>query len=242
MNIPPDLYGAFGKVQMFSSLNIKEIGEIVAKVSIKDYQKDDVILWEGDANPHMYLVLSGRVKVVQAIEDGRELIRAIHESGDLFGELSLMDSVTSPAEVVAMDRTSVAIIDRENFLKIIHTHHKVLNNLIQMFCTRLRNLWERAQIINFKSPEQRLNLLFHQLSADYGEQIEEGTLLNIRLTHQTLASMTGLCRETVTRALDALKRDKYIKIHKGDKKVILLPAFLKCRSALGVQMPHACQN
>ncbi|HMK60700.1 MAG TPA: Crp/Fnr family transcriptional regulator [Dissulfurispiraceae bacterium] len=242
MNNRPDLYQELGKMQIFSSLNRKEIGDIVDKVSIKEYQKDDVILWEGDANSYVYLVLSGRVKVVQAVEDGKELIRAIHGPGDSFGELSLLDCIASPAEVVAMEQTSVAIIDRENFLTIIHTHHKVLNNVLHMFCMRLRNLWERAQIINFKSPEQRLNLLFRQLSADYGEQIEEGTLLNIRLTHQTLAAMTGLCRETVTRALDTLKRDKYIKIHKGDKKVILLHSFLKCHSAISGHMPNMCQT
>jgi len=70
-------------------------------------------------------------------------------------------------------------------------------------------------------------MIFQQLSATHGEPVEEGTLLNIRLTHQTLASMTGLCRETVTRTLDALKKDKCIKVLRRDKKVILLPGFLK---------------
>lgn len=82
-------------------------------------------------------------------------------------------------------------------------------------------------MINFNKSEQRLSLLFQQLSTTHGEPVEGGTLLNIRLTHQTLASMIGLSRETVTRTLDAMQKDKCIKIQKGDRKVILLPGFLK---------------
>jgi CRP/FNR family transcriptional regulator len=215
------------KMQLFSSLNDAEIGEVVGKITVRNYRKDEVILLEGDTSSYMYLVLAGWVKVVQTTKDGKEIIRAIHAAGDSFGELSLLDYETSPADVVAMKDTSAAIISKDNFLKIIHTQEKVLDNLIRMFCMRLRYLWERVQMVNFKNSEQRLSMLFQQLSATHGEPIEGGILLNIRLTHQTLASMTGLCRETVTRTLDALKKDKCIKIQRGDRKVILLPGFLK---------------
>ncbi len=215
------------EMQMFSSLNDAEIGEVVGKIMVRNYRKDQVILLEGDTSSYIYLVMSGRVKVVQTTEDGKQIIRAIHAAGDSFGELSLLDRETSPAKVVAMKDTSAAIISKENFLKIIHTQEKVLDNLIQMFCMRLRYLWERVQMINFNKSEQRLSLLFQQLSTTHGEPVEGGTLLNIRLTHQTLASMIGLSRETVTRTLDAMQKDKCIKIQKGDRKVILLPGFLK---------------
>ena len=227
MNIVPGSFENLRRMQMFSSLTDAEIGEVVDKIVVRNYRKDEVILWEGDTSTHMYLVLSGRVKVVQSTEDGKEIIRAIHADGDSFGELALLDYETSPAEVVAMKDTSAGIISKENFLKIIHTQEKVLDNLIQMLCMRLRDSWKRVQMVNFKNSDQRLNMLFRQLSSTHGETVDEGTLLNIRLTHQTLASMTGLCRETVTRTLDALKKDKCIKIQREDRKVILLPAFLK---------------
>jgi len=227
MKVVPGLFENLRKMQIFSSLDNAEIGEVVDKIVVRNYRKDEVILWEGDTNSYIYLVLSGRVKVVQAAEDGKEIIRAIHAAGDSFGELSLLDCEASPAEFVAIEETSAAIINKENFLTIIRTQEKVLDNLIQMFCKKLRYSWERVQLVNFKNSEQRVNMIFQQLSATHGEPVEEGTLLNIRLTHHTLASMTGLCRETVTRTLDALKKDKCIKVLRRDKKVILLPGFLK---------------
>jgi CRP/FNR family transcriptional regulator, cyclic AMP receptor protein len=226
-DVSPSLFDNLREMEMFSSLNDAEIAKIVDKIIVRDYRKDQVILSEGDTSSHMYLVLSGRVKVVQTTEDGKEIIRAIHKAGDSFGELSLLDCEASPAEVVAIEPTSAAVINRDNFLTIIHTQGKVLDNLLLMFCKRLRYSWDRVQMVNLKNSEQRVNMLFQQLSATHGKPVEEGTLLNIKLTHQTLASMTGLCRETVTRALDALKKNKCIKIQSGDKKVILLPGFLK---------------
>ena len=215
------------KMHMFSTLSDAEIGEVAGKIVVKKYRKDEVILWQDDTNSYMYLVMSGRVKVVQTSEDGRETIRAIHQAGDSFGEMSLLDCKTSPAQVIAMKDTSAAIINKANFLNIIHTQEKVLDNLLQMFCIRLRDSWDRVQMVNSKNSEQRLTMLFQQLSATNGEQVEEGTLLNIRLTHQTLASMTGLSRETVTRALDVLQKEKCIRIRSVDRNVILLPGFFK---------------
>ena len=91
MKVVPGLFENLRKMQIFSSLDDAEIGEVVDKIVVRNYRKDEVILWEGDTNSYIYLVLSGRVKVVQAAEDGKEIIRAIHAAGDSFGELSLLD-------------------------------------------------------------------------------------------------------------------------------------------------------
>jgi CRP/FNR family transcriptional regulator len=229
MSKVPVLFDNLREMQMFSALSDAEMGDVIGKIEVKHYRKDDVILWEGDTNSYMYLVMSGRVKVSQTTEDGKEIISAIHAVGDSFGELSLIDCKTAPAEVVAIEDTSAAIISRENFFSIIYSQKKVLDNLIQMLCMRLRDSWERVQMVNLKNSEERLTMLFHKLSASDGEPVAEGTLLNTRLTHQIMASMTGLSRETVTRTIDALQKGKNIKIRSGDRKVILLPDFMNLR-------------
>ncbi len=227
ISIAPGLFDNLRKLQMFSALSDSELKEVVSEIMVKSYRKDEVILWEGDTNSYMYLIISGRVKVLQTTEDGKEIIRAIHEAGDSFGELSLIDCKTSPAEVVAMQDTSAAIISRESFYSIIYSQQKVLDNVIRMLCMRLRESWEREQLANCKNSEQRLTMLFQQLSVSHGLPVAEGTLLNIRLTHQTIASMTGLTRETVTRTIVALQKNKCIKVRGVDKKVILLIGFFK---------------
>ncbi len=224
MDITSEVFESLKQMQMFSSLTNDDISDFIGKIIVKHFRKNEIILFEDDTNAYMYLILAGRVKVVQTTEDGREIIRAIHKTGDSFGELSLLDCKTTAAMVVAMEKTVAAIISRENFFSIIYTQKKVLDNLLKMFCFRLRDSWERVQMTSFKNAAQRVAMLLQQQSCDHGEQISEGVLLRARLTHQNMGAMIGLNRETVTRILDKLQKDGYIAIRK-DKKIVLLPSF-----------------
>jgi CRP/FNR family transcriptional regulator len=212
------------QMQMFVSLTNAELDTLVDKIVIRQYKKNEIILHENDTNNFMYLILSGRVKAVQTTEDGREIIRAIHKTGESFGELSLIDCKSTAAEVITMESTTAAIISKLNFFSILYSHKKVLDNLLMMFCNRLRDTMDKLEMTNFKSAYQRIITLLQQLSNDYGEQVTEGILLNIKLTHQNLADMSGLTRETVTRVLNRLKKDGEITIQKN-KSIYLNPLF-----------------
>jgi CRP/FNR family cyclic AMP-dependent transcriptional regulator len=224
MDITGEVFENLKQMQMFSSLTNDDIAEFIGKIIVKHFHKDEVILFEDESSAYMYLILSGRVKVVQSKEDGREIIRAIHKTGDSFGELSLLDCKTSAAMVIAMEKTNAAIISRENFFSIIYTQKKVLDNLLRMFCYRLRDSWERLQMTNFRNAEQRVVMLLQQQSCEHGEKLPEGTLLKARLTHQNIAAMVGLNRETVTRIMIKLQKDGHIVIGK-DKRIILHRSF-----------------
>lgn len=159
MDITTEVFENLKQMQMFSSLTNDDISEFIGKILVKHFRKNEVILFEDDTSAYMYLILSGRVKVVQSTEDGKESIRAIHKAGDSFGELSLLDCKTAAAAVVAMEDTTAAIISKENFFSILYTQRKVLDNLLQMFCFRLRDSWGRVQMANSKNAAQRVILL-----------------------------------------------------------------------------------
>jgi CRP-like cAMP-binding protein len=212
-------------MQMFFSLTTTELKPLEDKITIRKYKKNQIILYEKDANNYMYLILSGRVKAVLNTSDGKEIIRAIHKKGDSFGELSMIDSKSSSAAVIAMESTTAAIISKTNFFSILYSQKKVLDNLLLMFCDRLRSALDRLELVN-KSAYQRIIALLLQLSNEYGKQATEGYLLNIKLTHQNLADMSGLTRETVTRVLNRLEKDGKICIKK-DKTICLNSLFPK---------------
>ena len=217
--------------QMFSSLTDADIATFIGKIMVKRFRKNQTVLFEDESNAYMYMLLSGKVKVVQVMEDGKESIRAIHKTGDSFGELSLLDCKTSPAMVVAMEDTTAAIISKENFFTILYNQRKVLDNLLQMFCFRLRDSWERFQMVNFKNAAQRVVMVLHQQSSEQSEKTAEGIVLKDRFTHQVIADMVSLNRETVTRVIDKLQKDGAITIRK-DKKIVLHPSFFKAASLI----------
>jgi CRP/FNR family transcriptional regulator len=213
-------------IELFAYLTDQELDSINNLLAVKRFKKNEVILHEEDTNKFMYIVLSGRVRVIQITEDGKEILLAIHQAGEFFGEMSFIDGKTSPATIVAADDSVISIISRDEFYSTIYTHKKVLYNLLLILCSRLRESWEKIQLLNLKNASERLKILFYMLSNKYGEKTSKGITLNIKLTHQDMAEMTGMARETVTRVLDKWNKEGEISIL-GNKFIQLKADFLQ---------------
>jgi CRP-like cAMP-binding protein len=193
-------------VQLFSDLTEEEITFISTRVTLREFQKGQTILFEEDANNYMYSVLKGEVKVYYSNAEGKESIVAFHGSGDSFGEVSLIDQQAIPAAVVATEKSLVAIVGREDFFEIVLSQPKVLNNLLLMLTGRLRHSWNQVRMLHLKDASFRVRTLFREMAEERGEAVAEGVSLKLRLTHQNIADMTGLTRETVTRIVDKWKK------------------------------------
>jgi CRP/FNR family cyclic AMP-dependent transcriptional regulator len=202
-------------IELFSSLTDGELHQIISKIIVKEFKKNEIIFYEEDTNEFMYIILSGKVKVVHTSSDGKEIILAIHKSNEFFGEISLIDGKTSPATVSATEDSLIAIISKKDFYSLLFNQSKVLEQLLQILCSRLRESWKRIQILNFKDASQRIKMLFFMLSYENSKKTPEGLILNIPLTHQNIADMAGLTRETVTRVLDKWQKDEEIAILKN---------------------------
>jgi CRP/FNR family cyclic AMP-dependent transcriptional regulator len=200
------------KIDLFSSLTDEELRRVREKIVIKKYRKNEVILHEENTSEYMYIIIDGEAKVVQVTGEGKAIIVTIHRSGDFFGELSLIDGMTIPATVKATRDSVTAIISKKDFYSLIHDQNKVLDNLLQILSSRLRESWKRIQLLNFNDAAQRIKMLFMMLSETYGKATPRGMLLSVKLIHQDIADMTGLTRETVTRVLDRLQKAGEIKI------------------------------
>lgn len=212
------------EIDLFLSLTPEELRGIRGKIVIKRFKKDERILHEEDTNAYMYIIFEGAAKVVQTAGEGKEIMIALHQAGDFFGELSLIDGKTAPAAVLATTDSVIAIIAKKEFHSILFNQHKVVENLLRILCSRLRDSMKKNQLLTFNNAAQRIKMLFLMLSDSYGERTGEGTLLKIRLIHQHIADMTGLTRETVTRVLDKWQKSGDITIRK-DRFILLRNEF-----------------
>lgn len=212
------------QTSLFSSLTSEELHRIRRKVVIRSFSKNEIILYEKNSNDFMYIILDGEAKVVQTTDEGKEIIITMHRAGDFFGELTMIDGKTAPATVCATKDSVTAIISKKFFYDLLFSENKVLENLLQILCARIREAMQKIQLLNFNNAAQRIKMLFLLLSESYGEKKAEGTVLKIKLIHQNIADMTGLTRETVTRILDKWQKSGEIKILKS-KFILLKPEF-----------------
>src|SRR5256885_11390685 len=113
--------GFLGTVPLFSGLDRSEL-EIFAELTReRSYPRGSVILFENDPGDSLFVVRSGRVKVVLIGEDGREVILGVLGVGQHFGELALIDEQPRSAHVIAMEDANLIVLRREDFRRRVES-------------------------------------------------------------------------------------------------------------------------
>ena len=68
----------FKDTALFHSLTDEEMDQVISKMNVRKFKKNEIILYEEDTNEFMYLILLGKVKVIRTTEDGKEIILAMN--------------------------------------------------------------------------------------------------------------------------------------------------------------------
>ena len=213
------------RVPLFSTLTDDEFTQLAHVFVTRAYRKGQIIFLEEETGNYMYLVLSGKVKVSKAGTGGKETILAIHRSGDFFGEMSLLDGKTAPATVSAMEDAKIISISGSDFHKYLLHNEKVLLQIINVLCARLRQVWQ-TQSLSSSTADARIRRGIYELAKRHGVRDAHGTIIDLKITHQELAEMVGTSRETVTRVLARLREQGIIEIDQRRMTLIDADALL----------------
>ncbi|MDR1727102.1 MAG: Crp/Fnr family transcriptional regulator [Acidobacteriota bacterium] len=200
------------RIPLFATLDEDEFIRLSSIFVERQYRKNQVVFLEEETGDYMYLVLSGKVKVAKKSGvEGKEVILAIHRSGDFFGEMALLDGKTAPATVSAMEDSRIVSVSGEDFHKHLMGNVKVMSQIIQVLCARLRQEWQR-QSRSGDSADARICAALQELATRHGVRDARGVIIDLKITHQELAEMVSTSRETVSRLLASLRKDGVIDI------------------------------
>ncbi|MGA9112031.1 MAG: cyclic nucleotide-binding domain-containing protein, partial [Smithella sp.] len=125
-----DIQNMFLKIPFLAGLSEMEKFELQKHIIFRDFRQNEIVLNEDDSINCLYLILSGKLKVIQLSAEGQEHILAIHEKGDYFGEMALLDGKTSPGTIVALQDGRIGLISKEPFLNIIMKNSLVVERII----------------------------------------------------------------------------------------------------------------
>ncbi|MCX5760223.1 MAG: Crp/Fnr family transcriptional regulator [Gemmatimonadetes bacterium] len=192
-------------VPLFRSLDAAERERFVELVREKQYPKGSVILFEDDPGDALFVVRSGRVKVVLLADDGREVILGLLGVGEHFGELSLIDDRPRSAHVIAMEESSILVLRRDDFRRRVEASPVVAWALLQELSRRLRRADEKIGSLVLLDVPGRIARMLLDSAQECGNDLIEKPL-----THQTIAQVIGASRETVSRALREFQEQGWV--------------------------------
>jgi len=211
-------------ISLFSCLDSPELLEVQRRIVEKRFHKNQVVLMEEDTASYIYIVYSGKVRVVHLGSEGSERILAVHKRGDIFGEMALLDAKTAPATVIAMEESEIGLLSKQAFNALFLNNQKVLLQLVAILCRRLREAQLVLKAITLPDAEQRLRSILDHLSLLHGVRDSRGVVIALRLTHKELAGYTSVSRETVSRLLHRMTEEGDLEILEN-RTILLKPRF-----------------
>jgi len=201
-------------VPLFRDFDETEILQVAGLVTTRRFAKHQTIFREGDPGqtfyPTFYLILSGSVAVVRIAPDGRETILSILKERDFFGEMSVFDTSVRAASVRTMTEAEVGVIERNDFLALIDKTPRIGRLLVIALSERLRAANKLIAATTSQDIRARLASLLLNLMQNFGEPVDTGTRISLRLTNQEMANMIGTTRETVNRTLNRFWDERVI--------------------------------
>ena len=199
-------------IPLFSGLDDNELDEIVAITSKRSYPKNNIIINEGDETDSLYLIISGKVKVILSDEDGKEITICILEPNDYFGELSLIDDEPRSARVVTTEQCQFCIIHKSDFNHVLDNNPGLVRNMMKGLSKRLRQANKNIESLALMDVYGRVARTLLQFS----KPEEDGTrIIAEKLTQKDIASMVGASREMVSRIFKDLTTGGYITVKSG---------------------------
>ncbi|MGH8711142.1 MAG: Crp/Fnr family transcriptional regulator [Burkholderiales bacterium] len=202
-------------VPLFSGLQDEELTAMLHVAVAKNFAKHATIMREGDKTDALYIIASGKVKVVLSTVGGKEVILAILGKSELFGEMALLDEQPRSADVVAMEPTQLLVISKTDFINCLAHNPQMAFKIMQGLIQRLRNADRKIQSLALMDVYGRVARTLLELAKP-----EDGRLVvGEKLSQQDLADMIGASREMVSRILKDLSLSGYIRFEA--KKIIV---------------------
>ena len=214
-------------VSLFWDLDIAELGYISEKMVSKKFKNGNLIFLEETKGENLFFVVEGSVKVTRLSKDGREVILAMLNAGDFFGEMSLLDGEARSANVIALEKTEVLSLNRDDFLVVLNDYPKIAIQLLKEMTSRLRKSDRQIVSLSLSDAEKRIALCIVRFADEQGV-IKNGQVTIPKIPiQQDIANMAGTSRETVSRAMSLLTEEKYIERNGKELKILNYKNFIK---------------
>lgn len=174
------------------------------------YPAGAVLFVEGQVPRGVYLVCKGRVKLAMTSADGKAIILRIAEPGELIGVNSAISGQPYELTAEALEPCQINFVKRDAFLRLVREHHEACFNVTEQLSNDYRAACVQIRSLGLsRTASEKVARFLLEWSAK-GRETTQGIRMNLPLTHEEIAQIVGVSRETVTRTLTDLKHKALI--------------------------------
>lgn len=156
---------------------------------------------QGDLAEAVYQIETGRVRLSQVTAEGQQILLRVISAPTVFGAIALTTADTYPVTAEADEDCSAWVWPRTALMPLVEQIPRLALNAMQLMAGHVQEFQDRFREIATQRVERRLARCLLRLASQTGRKIEEGVLIDLALTRQDLAEMTGTTLYTVSRIL-----------------------------------------
>ena len=212
--------GTLSGISLFRGVSTRKLERLAPLMHERIFPVGTNILTAGQPGETVYVLLRGSVKVHLFTANGTEVILAVLGPGELLGEMSAADSLGRSADVVTLEVTTFLWIDRRTFRSSVEESSVLALNLAEILSKRVRLTNARLLSMATLDVPGRVAAQVTTLAREYGEEIQEGVRIPIRLTQSDLAALVGASRVRVNQALGFFRKRGLISIDRGGHVIV----------------------
>ncbi len=227
--------GGFAATSAPQGFGLEDFEQAGVRVLERHFKAKETIFSPGDPDEQLYFLLKGTVRLYKLYGDYKEATTALLKDGGVFGKLSLVEGRWQDVFAEAVTDVRVAGVRKASLTEVIRRRPEFAIKLFSSFSERLRQSDEVIESLLEREVSRRLATLLLNLAERFGEEAEEdssrgreevlgggsSTVVDVRLTHQELASMVASTREAVSKVMSAFQREGFIEIK--NRRIVLLP-------------------
>jgi CRP/FNR family transcriptional regulator, nitrogen oxide reductase regulator len=207
------------QVSLFASLTTDQIAAMAHRFRADSFAPDTFIFLEDDPADRLWVVQAGQVKIVKYASDKQETLLEVIMPGEMFGGAGILFP-NHPATAVAMTDTQTLSLDRDAYLHLIHQYSDVALRIIDLLGDRLQAAMKMRALATERVDVRLANILL-KLGDKMGERTTEGIRINLPLSRQDLADMTGTTIETAIRIMSKFRKEGLALTEPGGFVVVL---------------------
>lgn len=197
------------------------LNELAQLGTVKAFSKNEIV--DPDESDHVYIVLDGAFNQVLYSLDGDEISFFRLEKGTIFGEMDYFDGYRTCIITKALKTSAVSIVPRSVLEAEIAKTPDIYKQFMHSVIRKFRIVMLELADVKFNDSLGKLAHALVRMVYTTGYKVEEETgksIINMKLTHEELASRLASNRSTITNGLNYFKEKGYIVIE--DKKICII--------------------
>ncbi|MCX8076813.1 MAG: Crp/Fnr family transcriptional regulator [Aquificaceae bacterium] len=209
------------KIHLFEDMSEEELKDALEYMQIKEFKRNDYLFFEEEAEPGVYLLVEGLMKLLKETHDARIVIVRLVYPGDVFGWIEWgKRTPRNTYTAKAMLDSKTLYISNRDFINLAIKHPAIAVKMTCEATSTLLHSYETLKSIAGGKVEERIAKVLLEIADRIGKKYADVIVIEAPLTRLDIAEMTGTTVETTIRVMSKWKKQGIINAERGYIEII----------------------